>query len=236
MTALKYTDSHKWIKGNCSFPIADIQEVRTGWNTAIFDSVAKSSSNALDERQCFSLVMGNNYVTLDLAADSPETRDRWVAALQTLVKRHTSASLKKQHYLYLKEHFIKADSDKNKRLGFDEIQSLLKQMNISIDKKNAKRMFERADKNRNGNLDVVEFVDFYERLLVRPDIDQIITSFTAADDANFLDAVDLQRFLQQSQKVEFSLDDCRMLINNHEVQPTFKKEGFLSSDGLSRYC
>lgn len=42
---------------------------------------------------------------------------------------------------WLKEQFRKADHNKNGYLNFDEVLSLLRHLNISMDKKHAKALF-----------------------------------------------------------------------------------------------
>ncbi|XP_014676437.1 PREDICTED: 1-phosphatidylinositol 4,5-bisphosphate phosphodiesterase delta-4-like isoform X2 [Priapulus caudatus] len=241
LMGIRQCDSKKWIKrGNSYFDLAEIKEIRSGWNTDVFQAAQKRASyhEPLEEAHCFSLVLGEKHDTLDLIADSEEDRSCWLTVLNTLVKRQKYSALRRRHFKWVKNHFLASDANRDGVLNFEEVMNVLGQMNINMDRHHAKNIFNKADVKKQKNkkeedaLDPEEFVRFYTLLRHRPEIDKIFQEFTKDDDDDFMDPEELQEFLKKAQKADVSVDECRAMIQKYEPLQENKEVDVLSGEGL----
>ncbi|XP_043245581.1 1-phosphatidylinositol 4,5-bisphosphate phosphodiesterase eta-2-like isoform X26 [Amphibalanus amphitrite] len=246
---INYEPSHKpvCVERNTTLDISDIHDVRKGWKTDIFNRIASkvekrivklpSSPPLVDERNCFSIIIGINKSSLDLVAPDEHVCDMWVRGLQHLVAVVRSLEQEKNYDRWLKRQFQSADKDNNGVLDFDECVDLIKQLNIQLDKQTAKKLFQAADtdKRTKGDqpaLDEREFVTFYHSLLKRPDLEAIFQRYSNGE--LLMTSEELADFLRGEQKMNVTSDFCREMIETYEPSES-KLAGLLSHDGFQMF-
>lgn len=211
--------------------IREISDVRKGWKTDTFNKVGtkvqkKTQKNPkkralVDERCCFSVIYGDGHKSLDLVAPNEKTAETWVNGLLQVVAQYKSVEYKHNYQIWLKKQFRKADKDFNKALSFSECLSLLKQLNIEVEEKDAKRLFNESNinKSKKGDeeaLDEDEFILFYSKLLNRPELDELIRKF-GIQNTELMGPRELYDFLVQEQKeTGKSIKDCEAIIKGIE--------------------
>uniref|UniRef100_A0A1E1WVM6 Putative phospholipase C n=1 Tax=Tityus obscurus TaxID=1221240 RepID=A0A1E1WVM6_TITOB len=125
-----------------------IEEIRTGWNTDIFNQVQamvrmnKRTAVSVDEDRCFSLVINAAHETLDLVAPTKEIKDLWIEGLKHILAMCQNVHREEEYDRWLKEQFRRADRNNNGSLSFKECLILLSQLNISIPKDHVKTLFD----------------------------------------------------------------------------------------------
>jgi len=172
---------------------------------------------------------------IDLVADSPTTRDAWVDTLTHLVVTIRSLGQQQEYEMYLKKQFQNADKNKNGSLTFDEVKTLVDQLNVKIEKEDLRRLFNAANKNKSTKdqkeaLDEEEFVAFYYSLLKRPEIEAVFFKFAGKDGPGpvGMSAKELAIFQKDVQKEELLEEECQKIISAFEPVPgslTFSLEG-----------
>ncbi|KAL3194909.1 hypothetical protein MRX96_045821 [Rhipicephalus microplus] len=226
--------------------IFEVEEVRQGWKTDVFNGVERKYQRGarsrylpfsvdMREDRCFSLILSPKHETLDLVARTPNECELWVRGLRHLVANCKNTRRDQEYERWLRDQFQKADVNKSGSLNFQECQGLLKQLNITMDKRHCQALFHAANfkKHRVNGEDVLdrdEFVAFYHSLLSRPDIDAIFKTF-AGHSMNVMGPEQLLKFLTQEQKVNVSLADCKRIIEKYEPDK-HKPQGFLGIAGF----
>ncbi|XP_064476750.1 1-phosphatidylinositol 4,5-bisphosphate phosphodiesterase eta-2-like isoform X2 [Ornithodoros turicata] len=225
-----YKNSHKCgiLASKPFIDLFDVEEVRKGWKTDVFNVVEGKfrrrktylpfSSLNVSEDTCFSLILAPKQNTLDLVAHTPNECDLWVRGLRHIVANCKTQRREQDYERWLKEQFQHADVNDNGSLNFNEIQGLLKQLNISMDKRYSRFLFNAANFKQNkvdgeDVLDPEEFVKFYYSLLSRPDIEKIFKQYTAPN-MSIMGPEELQKFLLKEQKTEVSITECKQLVEN----------------------
>ena len=89
---------------------------------------------------------------------------------------------------FLKKKFQSADKDNSKKLSFDEVKSLCKSLNIELSRDEMRGAFNASRKEKKQKiefgrdfLDEDEFVDFYNKLMRRPEIDELFDKYSEED-------------------------------------------------------
>ncbi|CAK9297085.1 unnamed protein product [Gordionus sp. m RMFG-2023] len=228
---IKYTGSRKFWRAQKLVEIPDIKEIRMGPNTHTFRALA----NKVKANLAFSLILGNKHDSLDLVAKSPEIKDQWISALRYVVSRYKNMEQEKEHEKWAIDHFNKADINKDGGLSFEETLQLLNHMNINMDKRYAKKLFDVSDINmtrtKTGEdvLDQKEFLNFYRLLIRRPEIVDIIHKYSK-NGSSFLEPEELQEFMIKEQKQnDINLEQCKKLIQTYDKTT---KEGTMSIEGM----
>ncbi|XP_075527977.1 1-phosphatidylinositol 4,5-bisphosphate phosphodiesterase delta-1-like isoform X1 [Dermacentor variabilis] len=227
--------------------IFEVEEVRKGWKTDVFNDVERKYRRGarsrylpfggadMSEDRCFSLILSPKHETLDLVARTPNECDLWVRGLRHLVANCKNTRRDQEYVRWLRDQFQKADVNKSGALNFQECQGLLRQLNITMDKRHCRALFNAANfkKHKVSGEDVLdrdEFISFYHSLLSRPDIDAIFKTY-AGHSMNVMGPDQLQKFLTQEQKINVSLADCKRIIENYEVDK-HKPQGYLGISGF----
>lgn len=212
--------------------IFEVEEVRKGWKTDVFNGVERKFRRGrkhylffggadMTEDRCFSLILSPKHETLDLVARNPNDCDLWVRGLSHLVANCKNTRRDQEHERWLRDQFQKADVNKSGSLNFQECQGLLKQLNITMDKRHCRTLFNAANYKQHkvdgeDVLDREEFVTFYHSLLSRPDLDAIFKTY-AGHTMNVMGPEQLHRFLTHEQKMDVSFADCKKLIEKYET-------------------
>jgi len=127
-------------KRKVAVKVTEIQDVREGANTDVF--VKSFSKLGVPRDHCLSIVLGDKFKTLDLIGDSKEVRDKWVWGLRHLKKKYREADLTTQQDVWMRQLFRYADKNGDKSLGMKEIVNLLKHLNIEVDYREARKIFD----------------------------------------------------------------------------------------------
>ncbi|CAD5121120.1 DgyrCDS9660 [Dimorphilus gyrociliatus] len=220
--------------------LQDIQEVREGFNSEVFTKCQKGGqgANGADESQCFSIVIGSKYKTIDLIAPDKQKRDQWVQGIRGLMRKMQQASPAELHQLWLQALFMKADKNNDKELSLAEICELLNDVNIRIDKSNAKKLFEQSNtdtsnRTRRGEetLNQEEFLHFYKLITNREELKAIYDRYNKNGD-EFLDVNELTSFLVNEQKMNVTMEQVIHYIREFEPCPELGEDGKLGLDGF----
>ncbi|XP_077500324.1 1-phosphatidylinositol 4,5-bisphosphate phosphodiesterase delta-1-like isoform X5 [Amblyomma americanum] len=227
--------------------IFEVEEVRKGWKTDVFNGVERKYRRGerkhylpfggvdMHEDRCFSLILSPKHETLDLVARSPNECDLWVRGLSHLVANCKNTRRDQEYDRWLRDQFQKADVNKSGALNFQECQGLLKQLNITMDKRHCRSLFNAANFKRHkvdgeDVLDREEFIAFYHSLLSRPDIDAVFKTY-AGHTMNVMGPEQLHKFLTQEQKMSVSLADCKRIVEMYEKDKE-QPQGYLGISGF----
>lgn len=225
--------------------IFDVEEVRKGWKTDVFNDVESKfrrrksylpfGSLNMSEDTCFSIVISPKNDTLDLVACNANDCELWVRGLRHLVANCKNTRRDQEYERWLRDQFQKADVNRSGSLNFSECQNLLKQLNVSMDKNHCRALFNAANfkchkVDGEDVLDREEFIKFYHSLLSRPDIDKIFKTYTAQN-MTIMGPEELRRFLTQEQKMNVTLSDCKQIIEKFAKDKN-NPEGFLGLPGF----
>jgi len=177
------------VAGEDKYELKDINEVRDGFKTDIFQKISNNSRLGTKMREitqdvAFSLIFDEecNQPPVDLVAPNQETRDAWVAAISHFITILKSLSSQKEFEMYLKKKFRAADTNSSGNLSFNETRDLCKLLNVKLSKEVLHGYFNEANttKSKHGvkeSLDEDEFVTFYYSLMQRPEVDKLFVSY-----------------------------------------------------------
>uniref|UniRef100_A0A9J2PDM0 Phosphoinositide phospholipase C n=1 Tax=Ascaris lumbricoides TaxID=6252 RepID=A0A9J2PDM0_ASCLU len=217
-----------------SVEIDELFEVRTGFSTdnLHYASTKPSFREAASESVCFSVIFTRPeflHKSVDFVADSPKTCNTFFNALQYLINVRKRERLFFDEKRWIAEKFREADVDKNgRKLSFRELWKLLKKLNLGLSEQYAKTLFMDADTKKTladkgeNLLDEEEFVNFFARLTKRPDLDEIIRTFSSSHE-EALTVDDLRNFLITEQQFPY-IDDIKaqQILQTYE---TGKQQG-----------
>jgi len=225
-------------QGSGSFLVSDITEVREGCQADIFNTIEDMGiMDNITNNTAFSLIFTpeSSIFRLDLVAEDNDTRDAWVDTLRHLVVTLKSLSHQKEYELFLKNKFRAADANNSGYLDYKEVKALCSGLNIKLEKEDIAERFSEANtektdpaaKEKGEVLNEDEFVDFYYKLMRRPEIDEIFGRYSNKDQRMPPEA--FLKFLTEEQKEFLILEECRELIRSFEsseVKSSFSKQGF----------
>lgn len=119
-------------------------------------------------------------------------------------------------------------------MTFQEVQRLLRLMNVEMDQEYAFQLFQTADTSQSGTLEGEEFVQFYKALTKRPEVQEIFENFSA--DGQKLTLLEFVDFLREEQKEGDHASDLALeLIDRYEPSESGKLWHVLSMDGFLSY-
>ncbi|CAG0889393.1 unnamed protein product [Darwinula stevensoni] len=224
--------------------IHDMQEVRRGWKTDSFNKVAARMQRGvrvphpIEEKTCFSVIHGKQGKSLDVVAPSDRIRDQWVTGLQFLIEKIQCEEMEAKHDRWLRKQFEAADENKSGRLNFDEVCQLVQQLNIDMDKKEIKLLFDKAnvDKSKAGgknSLNQDEFLQLYYVLLYRPEVEEIFRKYRGQE---FISIDGLGLFLKEEQGMEnVTFEECAACIAAYETREDLKEAGYMSAKSFAKF-
>uniref|UniRef100_A0A674BUW5 Phosphoinositide phospholipase C n=1 Tax=Salmo trutta TaxID=8032 RepID=A0A674BUW5_SALTR len=216
--------------GHSTFSVADVDVVREGHQSEILLSIADEFPADL----CFTLVFRGRRSNLDLVAESPSEAQVWIRGVRKLIQNTESMNDKERLDQWIWDWFQKADKNKDGRMNFKEVRTLLKMMNVDMNEEYALRLFTMADKSESGCLENEEFVQFYKMLTEREDVWRVFQDYSR--DGQILTLAELEDFLKQEQQEgERSLEHAQELIDRYEPSENAKKHGAMSIDGFQMY-
>ncbi|CAF1230912.1 unnamed protein product [Adineta ricciae] len=256
---LSYHQSEKFFSQAHRYYIKDIDEVRIGFHTLIFDGLVKQQIvDSHKENLAFSIFYNNYRDELHLMANDAETRNVWISGLQYLIVR--CAQNQQQHHTIRDTNWILsqlrfADKDKSSTMDRTECQQLLvNSLNVQLAEDVFENLFnvEAANKNADGHLTPDEFFDFFQNLTQRDDLFELMQKFVENGDEqsidtifmnvnellHFLQTVQKQKIMVYSSKDNFTIESIATreqalkLIEEYELEVELKEQKLLSLDGF----
>ncbi|XP_047727600.1 1-phosphatidylinositol 4,5-bisphosphate phosphodiesterase eta-2 isoform X2 [Prionailurus viverrinus] len=233
-SCIRWRPSRKNEKAKIS--IDSIQEVSEGRQSEIFQRYPDGS---FDPNCCFSIYHGSHRESLDLVSPSGDEARTWVTGLRYLMAgisdEDSLARRQRTRDQWLKQTFDEADKNGDGSLSIGEVLQLLHKLNVNLPRQRVKQMFQEADTDdHQGTLSFEEFCAFYKMMSTRRDL--YLLMLTYSDHKDYLDAADLQRFLEVEQKMTgVTLESCRDIIQQFEPCPENKSKAVLGIDGFTNY-
>uniref|UniRef100_A0A8C9ZJY8 Phosphoinositide phospholipase C n=1 Tax=Sander lucioperca TaxID=283035 RepID=A0A8C9ZJY8_SANLU len=198
-------------KGHSTFSISDVEAVREGHQSEVLQSTAEEFPAEL----CFTLVFHGRQGNLDLVAKTPEE-----AKAQTMDE-------KERQDQWVRDWFLKADKNKDGKMNFKEVQTLLKMMNVEMNEDHALHLFTWLFGNR-------AVCPFYKMLTQRDEVRKVFKDYSG-DGENLL-LEELETFLSVEQhEGGQSYQLAKMLIDRYEPSESAKKQRIMSLDGFQSY-
>uniref|UniRef100_A0A3Q0R2L1 Phosphoinositide phospholipase C n=1 Tax=Amphilophus citrinellus TaxID=61819 RepID=A0A3Q0R2L1_AMPCI len=221
----------KWVgKGHATFSVTDLEAVREGHQSEVLLNIAEEFPAEL----CFTLVFHGRQGTLDLVAESPEEAQAWIQGVRKLIHKAQTMDEKERLDQWVRDWFHKADKNKDGKMNFKEVKTLLKMMNVDMNEDHALHLFTMADKPESGSLEIEEFVHFYKMLTQRDEVWKVFQDYS--EDGEKLMLEELENFLQTEQhEGEQSSQHAQELIDRYEPSESAKKQGTMSLDGFQMY-
>ncbi|KAK1336640.1 hypothetical protein QTO34_002674 [Cnephaeus nilssonii] len=219
-------------RAKASFSISDVETVRNGHESELLRSLAEE----FPLKQGFTIVFHGRRSNLDLVANSVEEAQIWIKGLQLLVDFVTS--MDQQERLdqpgWLSDWFQRGDKNQDGRMSFQEVQRLLRLMNVEMEQEYAFQLFQAADTSQSDTLEGQEFIEFYKALTKRVEVQELFGNFSA--DGQKLTLLEFVDFLQEEQKEGDHASDLALaLIDRHEPSESGKLRHVLSMDGFLSY-
>ncbi|XP_038018938.1 1-phosphatidylinositol 4,5-bisphosphate phosphodiesterase delta-3 isoform X2 [Motacilla alba alba] len=234
-----------------SFSVAHVEAVRQGRRS---EGLRKHGA-AFPERHCFTLAFKGRRKNLDLAARGEEDARHWVQGLTKLMGRLQAMSQMEKLDQYpsrgcsgtgwgrLREvslarcgwiHGVlqRADRNKDNKMSFREVKSMLRMLNIDMDDVYASKLFKECDHSGNERLEGRELEEFCRRLLRRPELEELFGRYSGED--RVLSAEELQDFLRD-QGEECSPRQARSIIRTYELNDKAKQQDLMMLDGFMMY-
>ncbi|XP_046498919.1 1-phosphatidylinositol 4,5-bisphosphate phosphodiesterase delta-4 isoform X4 [Equus quagga] len=213
-----------------SFSISDVETVREGHESELLRSLAEE----FPLEQGFTVVFHGRRSNLDLVANSVDEARIWMQGLQLLVDFVTSMDQQEWQDQWLSDWFQRGDKNQDGRMTFQEVQRLLRLMNVEMDQEYAFQLFQTADTSQSGTLEGEEFVQFYKALTKRAEVQEIFENFSA--DGQKLTLLEFVDFLREEQKEGDHASDLALeLIDRYEPSESGKLWHVLSMDGFLSY-
>lgn len=206
--------------------LTDITDVRYGWQTDTFSRIARNkdlqTSARLKEDRCFSIIYGPQRQTINLQAKDSNIAQSWVANISSLVSRIRSRSSRSDKSAWLKRQFKEADIDHSGFLNFDECCRLLNNLNVTLQREKAEKLFQLSNTNHQLEkgedvLDENEFLCFYNLVSERAELNSLFHDFARGDAS--LSAYSLIKFLREEQEMKnVDIDYAQTLIECYKLQ------------------
>lgn len=113
-------------------------------------------------------------LSLDLISPTLSIYKYWFKGLKSILENIQDERLNSSpEDIFLKQNWEKADRDHSGSLSFDEIVSIVAELNINLSSKAVEDIFKRVDDDHSGNLNYDEFKNFIKLLRARPELDFI---------------------------------------------------------------
>ncbi|KAM6115054.1 1-phosphatidylinositol 4,5-bisphosphate phosphodiesterase delta-3 [Phoenicopterus ruber ruber] len=218
-----------------SFSVMHVEGVREGHQS---EGLRKYGA-AFPEQHCFTLVFKGKRKNLDLAARGEEDARHWVQGLTKLMKRLQAMSQteKLDQYPLSELRWIhgvlqRADRNKDNKMSFREVKSMLRMINIDMDDVYAYKLFKECDRSGNERLEGWELEEFCRRLLRRPELEELFGHYSGED--RVLSAEELRDFLRD-QGEDASLRQARAVIRTYELNEKARQQDLMMLDGFMMY-
>ncbi|XP_039596246.1 1-phosphatidylinositol 4,5-bisphosphate phosphodiesterase delta-3-A-like [Polypterus senegalus] len=211
-----------------TFSVMEMESVREGCQS----EVLRGLSSAVYDKLCFTVTFKGKRKNLDLLCGTEEEARHWVGGLRKLRAKGEAMNQrdKLEHWIY--GYLQKADVNKDNKMSFKEVKSLLKMINIEMDDDYASRLFKECDGSKNNRLEGREIAEFCRRLMRRPELEDVFRRYSGEDCV--LSDEELLEFLRD-QGEEATLSRARRLIQQYELNEKAKKHQMMMLDGFTMY-
>ncbi|CAF1565253.1 unnamed protein product [Rotaria magnacalcarata] len=242
---ISYGGSRKIFGKPQIYNIKDIDEIRIGFAAETFDRLMKRGIvKSVDQNRAFSIIYDDHRKGEHLLASNTATRDLWVTGLEYL--KNQNAQKSQYHFVreknWILDFFHSADKDQSNKLTKDECRALLEDsLNVKMPDAVFERMFNQVDKSRQGALNQVDFVNFFNLLTHRKDLFGIMKTFIKNGSEKTMENISMNRnelysFLEQAENENIKNIDnpteLQRLIDTYELNNEFREKGLLSLDGF----
>lgn len=146
--------------------------------------------------------------SLDLIFEDKQDLKLWVAGIQYLIKKKNEN--KDKDSITIKA-WTKADTNNSGSLNLAEVKGLMKTLNIFVNDFELQQIFNSFDVDKSGTIDKKEFERLIDKLMQKPEIDEIFAEFS--NNKGHLDSDDFRFFMQSCQKEK----------NDEQIYQTFCK-------------
>ncbi|XP_068023255.1 1-phosphatidylinositol 4,5-bisphosphate phosphodiesterase delta-3 isoform X1 [Melanerpes formicivorus] len=211
-----------------SFSVLHVEGVREGHQS---EGLRKFGAG-FPERHCFTIVLKGKRKNLDLAARGEEDARHWVQGLTKLMGRLQAMSQPEKLDHWIHGVLQRADRNKDNKMSFREVKSMLRMINIDMDDGYAYKLFKECDHSGNERLEGRELEEFCRRLLRRPELEELFGRYSGED--LVLSAEELQDFLRD-QGEEASLRQARAIIRTYELNEKARQQDLMMLDGFMMY-
>ncbi|NXX20953.1 PLCD3 phosphodiesterase, partial [Podargus strigoides] len=214
-----------------SFSVMHIEGVREGHQS---EGLRKYGAT-FPERHCFTLVFKGKRKNLDLAARGEEDARHWVQGLTKLMGRLQAMSQPEkldQYPFWIHGVLQRADRNKDNKMSFREVKSMLRMINIDMDDVYAYKLFKECDRSGDERLEGRELEEFCRRLLRRPELEELFGHYSGED--HVLSAEELRDFLRD-QGEDASLRQARAVIRTYELNEKARQQDLMMLDGFMMY-
>ncbi|XP_068428822.1 1-phosphatidylinositol 4,5-bisphosphate phosphodiesterase delta-4 [Clinocottus analis] len=217
-------------RGHTTFSVTEVEAVREGHQSEVLLSVAEEFPADV----CFTLVFHGRQGNLDLVAESPSEAKAWIQGVRKLIHKAQTMDEKERLDQWVWDWFQKADKNKDGKMNFKEVRTLLKMMNVDMNEEHALHLFTMADKSGSDSLEIEQFVHFYKMLTQRDEVWKVFQDYS--EDAEKLMLSELENFLNIEQREgERSSQHAQELIDRYEPSESAKKQNAMSLDGFQAY-
>ncbi|KAM9816684.1 1-phosphatidylinositol 4,5-bisphosphate phosphodiesterase delta-3-A-like [Neosynchiropus ocellatus] len=226
-----WCQSHKTssrAKEQQSFSIMEVECIREGCQS----ETLKQISGSVPEGHCLTVVFKGSRKSLDLLCQTQEEARHWTRGIRTLQERVENMTQKEKLDHWIHAYLSRADQNHDDKMSYDEVQSLLKMINIDLSDQYARSLFQKCDRSADGRLDHGEIEVFCRELLRRPELDAVFIRYSA--NGCVLSTVDLREFLKD-QDEDASVTHAQSLILTYELNPWAQKNQFMTPNGFTMY-
>eukprot|EP00672_Neobodo_designis_P008461 CAMPEP_0174855702 /NCGR_PEP_ID=MMETSP1114-20130205/33991_1 /TAXON_ID=312471 /ORGANISM="Neobodo designis, Strain CCAP 1951/1" /LENGTH=787 /DNA_ID=CAMNT_0016090457 /DNA_START=45 /DNA_END=2404 /DNA_ORIENTATION=+ len=161
-------------------------------------------NNFDDSTFCFAFILADG-TDVNFVCNDEAQRDQLVDLFSFLVRRQKVMLDESPHRVRLMNMWLKADSDGNGRLTFDELARALQELNVNMERGTMRKLFMGVDKDGSGTLDFDEFIEFFDDLTLRPELKGLFEKFAGdGGDQYALEPDEFRRFLKVCQLEDVS--------------------------------
>uniref|UniRef100_A0A8C3CM46 Phosphoinositide phospholipase C n=1 Tax=Cairina moschata TaxID=8855 RepID=A0A8C3CM46_CAIMO len=210
------------------FSVMHIEGVRQGHQS----EGLRKYGGSFPERHCFTIVFKGKRKNLDLAARGEEDAQHWVQGLTKLMARLQAMNQREKLDHWIHGILQRADKNKDNKMCFQEVKSMLRMINIDMNDIYAYKLFKECDHSGDERLEGRELEEFCRRLLRRPELEELFGHYSGEDCV--LSAEELREFLRD-QGEEATLRQARAIIHAHELNEKARQQDLMMLDGFMMY-
>lgn len=152
-----------------------------------------------------------------------------------------SIEIQKEYELYLRNQFHAADDNRSGSLTINEFSGLLRQLNINLNEREIKQIFDEVNTDRNLEergeqvIDEHEFLEFYHNFITRDDLSELFVKYSKKYDGLAMTTAELRKFLAAEQKVKVNEAEAELIVAEFEPSVGRRRQKLLSEDGFTRF-
>ncbi|KAJ7672409.1 1-phosphatidylinositol-4,5-bisphosphate phosphodiesterase 1 [Mycena polygramma] len=192
-------------------PVVAIRDLRTGAEARSYRDQFQPPNKDYEDRWLTIVYLVNlDYKTMHLLAPTKEVMDMWTAALRRVYAVQTDllSGLNQGEFL---EAVWERHYWNGRGFTFEDVVRLCKRLNVIYGEEELRRLFQRADTNKNNLLDFEDFGRFAKLLKARPDIERIYKKLIKKRGCFDLDV--FQGFMRDSQRSTLSTAELQALFD-----------------------